>query len=247
MSSIDCFLNIFHFRPEGEVSLADIVAERKREAKRKKRKFRKTKPTRIEEVRALVQLQMQALQQFVENRDGKQVAIKTEKDDNVRKPNESWDFSHRKEAEQNHNTRSKHEERYQYKHRSTTKDNNKYNQEISFSKTHRKPEKCQENKDRTRNLDPYSSKYKSSEDYTSNKATEKGYRRNSRSPRRSNQSLKFEKEYDKRFRKLSRSPEHSRSISKKPKDYTKYRETDVGESNSKKHKDYDKYREAKKD
>ncbi|XP_013105647.2 splicing regulatory glutamine/lysine-rich protein 1 [Stomoxys calcitrans] len=53
--------------PEGVDSLADIVAAKTRDAKRKKRKFRKSKPTRIEEVRALVQLQMQALEQFIEN------------------------------------------------------------------------------------------------------------------------------------------------------------------------------------
>lgn len=45
--------------------MAEIVAQRKREEKRKKRRFRKSKPTHIEEVRCLVELQMQALKQFL--------------------------------------------------------------------------------------------------------------------------------------------------------------------------------------
>ncbi|XP_073827999.1 uncharacterized protein [Musca autumnalis] len=56
--------NVVEEVPEGVSSLADIVAEKKREAKRKKRKFRKTKPTLKEEMRALVLLQMQALEQY---------------------------------------------------------------------------------------------------------------------------------------------------------------------------------------
>uniref|UniRef100_A0A1I8MG94 Uncharacterized protein n=1 Tax=Musca domestica TaxID=7370 RepID=A0A1I8MG94_MUSDO len=60
--------NVIEDGPEGASSLADIVAEKKREAKRKKRKFRKTKPTLIEEIRALVLLQMQALEQFCGNK-----------------------------------------------------------------------------------------------------------------------------------------------------------------------------------
>ncbi|TMW48024.1 hypothetical protein DOY81_006888 [Sarcophaga bullata] len=50
---------------EGELSLAEIVAQKKCEEKRKKRRFRKSKPTHVEEVRCLVELQMQALKQFL--------------------------------------------------------------------------------------------------------------------------------------------------------------------------------------
>uniref|UniRef100_A0A1A9WSY2 Uncharacterized protein n=1 Tax=Glossina brevipalpis TaxID=37001 RepID=A0A1A9WSY2_9MUSC len=51
-------------RNHGEISLAEIVAAKRRE-KRKKRRYRTSKPTHTEEVRALVDLQMQALQQYL--------------------------------------------------------------------------------------------------------------------------------------------------------------------------------------
>ncbi|KAM7350510.1 uncharacterized protein ACRADG_009072 [Cochliomyia hominivorax] len=66
---------------EGELSLADILAQKKREEKRKKRKFRKSKQTHIEEVRCLVDLQMQALQQYEGHKKKKEQGINTKEKD----------------------------------------------------------------------------------------------------------------------------------------------------------------------
>uniref|UniRef100_A0A1A9VRT2 Uncharacterized protein n=1 Tax=Glossina austeni TaxID=7395 RepID=A0A1A9VRT2_GLOAU len=54
-------------RNRNEISFAEIVAAKRRE-KRKKRRYRTSKPTHTEEVRALLNLQMQALRQYLRQR-----------------------------------------------------------------------------------------------------------------------------------------------------------------------------------
>ncbi|XP_054731257.1 pre-mRNA-splicing factor 38B [Anastrepha obliqua] len=56
---------------EGTLTFAEIVAQKKRDTK-KRRRYRQSKPTRIEEVRAVVDLQMQALQQYLNAKEVKE-------------------------------------------------------------------------------------------------------------------------------------------------------------------------------
>ncbi|XP_011177066.2 putative RNA-binding protein Luc7-like 2 [Zeugodacus cucurbitae] len=56
---------------EGALSFAEIVAQKKRESK-KRRRYRRSKPTHNEEVRAVVDLQMQSLQQYLKERDAEE-------------------------------------------------------------------------------------------------------------------------------------------------------------------------------
>ncbi|XP_050331507.1 arginine/serine-rich coiled-coil protein 2 [Bactrocera neohumeralis] len=53
---------------EGSLTFAEIVAQKKRETK-KRRRYRRSKPTHIEEVRAVVDLQMQSLQQYLKDKE----------------------------------------------------------------------------------------------------------------------------------------------------------------------------------
>ncbi|XP_036338884.1 U11/U12 small nuclear ribonucleoprotein 48 kDa protein [Rhagoletis pomonella] len=62
---------------EGSLTFAEIVAQKKRETK-KRRRYRKSKPTHIEEVRAVLDLQMQALQQYLKTKSGEERRIKPE-------------------------------------------------------------------------------------------------------------------------------------------------------------------------
>lgn len=57
------------YRNRNEISFAEIVAVKRRE-KCKKRRYRTSKPTHTEEVRALLDLQMQALRQYLRQRKG---------------------------------------------------------------------------------------------------------------------------------------------------------------------------------
>ncbi|XP_037935415.1 pre-mRNA-splicing factor 38B-like [Teleopsis dalmanni] len=53
------------FYNEGNKTFAEIVAAENRERKQKQRRHRKSKPTHIEEVRSLVELQMLAMEQYM--------------------------------------------------------------------------------------------------------------------------------------------------------------------------------------
>uniref|UniRef100_A0A034VV29 Uncharacterized protein n=1 Tax=Bactrocera dorsalis TaxID=27457 RepID=A0A034VV29_BACDO len=56
---------------EGSLTFAEIVAQKKRETK-KRRRHRRSKPTHIEEVRAVVDLQMQSLQQYLKDKESEE-------------------------------------------------------------------------------------------------------------------------------------------------------------------------------
>lgn len=56
---------------EGYLTFAEIVAQKKRETK-KRRRYRRSKPTHIEEVRAVVDLQMQSLQQYLKEKESQE-------------------------------------------------------------------------------------------------------------------------------------------------------------------------------
>nr|XP_036215456.1 arginine/serine-rich coiled-coil protein 2 [Bactrocera oleae]XP_036215457.1 arginine/serine-rich coiled-coil protein 2 [Bactrocera oleae]XP_036215458.1 arginine/serine-rich coiled-coil protein 2 [Bactrocera oleae] len=56
---------------EGSLTFAEIVAQKKRETK-KRRRYRRSKPTHIEEVRAVVDLQMQSLQQYLKEKESEE-------------------------------------------------------------------------------------------------------------------------------------------------------------------------------
>ncbi|XP_037814809.1 pre-mRNA-splicing factor 38B [Lucilia sericata] len=97
---------------EGEISLADILAQKKREEKRKKRRFRKSKPTHIEEVRCLVDLQMQALRQFMDNK------IKKEVDDTEQGVSDKHEYRNNESYKGSYyNTKVNQEDSYKHEYR----------------------------------------------------------------------------------------------------------------------------------
>ncbi|XP_067635952.1 peptidyl-prolyl cis-trans isomerase G-like isoform X2 [Eurosta solidaginis] len=61
---------------DNTLSFAEIVAQKKRESK-KRRRHRQSKPTHTEEVRAVVDLHMQALQQYLKGKPQKQAKVTT--------------------------------------------------------------------------------------------------------------------------------------------------------------------------
>lgn len=109
------------------------MAQKKREDKRKKRRFRKSKPTHIEVVRCLVDIQMQALQQFIGYKDQKeQPCIRQEaniKDDNstghkYKEERKLYKDYYRKGV--NRDRLNEHHEDYRRQHRSRSKEHQLY-------------------------------------------------------------------------------------------------------------------------
>ncbi|XP_065365690.1 serine/arginine-rich splicing factor 4 [Calliphora vicina] len=206
---------------EGEISLADILAQKKREEKRNKRKFRKPKPTHIEEVRCLVDLQMQALQQFVGNK------MKKDEDKMERSDKHSRISRDERKHYEDYYKRDKYRDRsvddYRRRDRYRSKERKRFHRSRSKDISHKRKRRSRSHSRERRKHSPSCHKdivhKRTNNSRSRSKEISKERRKHrsrSKERRKANRSSSKEVLYEKR--KRSRSPskyrKHSRSFSK---------------------------------
>ncbi|XP_020717908.1 probable splicing factor, arginine/serine-rich 7 isoform X2 [Ceratitis capitata] len=123
---------------EEGLTFADIVAQKKRETK-KRRRYRQSKPTHLENVRAMIDLQMQALQQYNNAR------VEEERKKNTyERPKERTDRNRSPEMKREH---------FRFKHRSRSRsiECEDHRRKKHRSRSVSKSRKCSKHKERNCN------------------------------------------------------------------------------------------------